>query len=107
MGVQVVVVYSPKPGGEIALENEVASHVPTLRRLGLATETMSLALRAEDGSIVEHFEWTGREAMSQAHDHPEVQEMWGRFEACCSYAPLAELPNARDLFAEFDLVGRY
>lgn len=107
MAVQVVVVYSPKPGGEVTLEREVEAHAPTLRRLGLATEAASLALRAADGSIVECFEWASREAMSQAHEHPDVQAMWGRFEACSSYVPLAALPNAAELFAEFELLGRY
>lgn len=107
MGVHVVVVYAPKPGSEAALEKEIADHVPTLRRLELATDNPSLALRAPDGAIVEVFEWVSRDAMESAHDQPEVKAMWERFEACCTYARLVDLPNAGELFAEFEAVGRF
>jgi hypothetical protein len=107
MGIHVVVVYMPKAGGETKLEAEVARHVPTLRRLGMATGSPSLALRASDGAVIEHFEWTDRDAMTGAHQHPEVQQMWARFEECCSYGSLSDLPNSGDLFAEFELLGIY
>ena len=40
------------------LEAEMVHHVPLLRRLGLATETRSVALRAPDGTVAE-FELLG------------------------------------------------
>lgn len=107
MGVHVIAVYRPKPDGAEALEAEMVDHVPLLRRLGLATGTPSLVLRASDGTILEHFEWESHEAIETAHSHPEVLEMWGRYDACCTYGTLADLPNATALFPEFDFIASY
>lgn len=92
---------------QAALEAEMVQHVPTLRRLGLATARPSLVLRAAEGTIVEHFEWVHQAAIDRAHSNPEVLQMWERYEACCEFGTLAGLPNASDLFAEFDYVGSY
>ncbi len=100
-------VYRPKTGGQDTLEAEMVDHVPLLRRLGLATETASVALRASDGTIVEYFEWVDHDAIAAAHEHPEVLEMWSRYEGCCTYGVLADLPNATTMFAEFELLGSY
>ena len=102
-----MVVYVPKPGQQEALEAETAAHLSTLRTLGLATTTPSVALRAPNGTVVEYFEWASKEAITTAHEHPEVRDMWGRYEACCTFGSLAELPNASDLFAEFELIGSF
>ncbi len=107
MGIHVVAVYQPKPDQAPTLEAEAANHVPTLRRLGLATDTPALVLRAPDGTLVEHFEWVDQAAIDSAHQHPEVLEMWGRYETCCEFKTLADLPNATQPFAEFELVGIY
>ena len=107
MGVHVVAVYRPKPGREAMLVAETERHVPLLRELGLATDSPSLVLRASDGSLVEHFEWVSQEAIAQAHEHADVAAMWGRYEECCTYGTLADLPNASALFAEFEYIGSY
>ena len=107
MGVHVVAVYRPKAGMGDALLTETEQHVPLLRELGLATATPSLVLRATDGSIVEHFEWVSHDAIARAHEHPDVAAMWARYEACCTYGALADLPNADTLFAEFEFIGSY
>jgi hypothetical protein len=107
MGIHVMAVYRPKTGREAELDEEVRQHVAILRRLDLATDSSSLILRAADGTIVECFEWASRDAIDAAHSHPEVPSMWDRFGACCDYGTLAELPNASDMFAEFEHVGFY
>ena len=107
MGIHVVAVYIPKAGREDDLAAEMVDHVPLLRRMGLATEAPSIVLRAPGGALVELFEWVDRAAIEAAHEHPEVLEMWSRYEACCSYGSLADLPNASVMFAEFDWVGSY
>lgn len=107
MGVHVVVVYRPKSGMEDQLLSETRQHVPLLRTLGLASDTPSLVLRASDGSLVEHFEWVSHDAIASAHEHPEVGAMWGRYEECCTYGTLADLPNGSALFAEFEYVGSF
>ncbi len=55
----------------------------------------------KDGVIVEVFEWkTG--AIASAHQNPDVQALWGRYAAVCDYVPLHELPEAKDMFAQFE-----
>ncbi len=102
-----MVVYRPKPDRGMGLLEETRRHVPLLRDLGLATAAPSLVLRAPDGAFVEHFEWTSHDAIASAHEHPDVAAMWERFEACCAYGTLADLPNASSLFAEFEYVGAF
>ena len=89
------------------LLSETRAHVPLLRSLGLATDTPSLVLRAPDGSLLEYFEWISADAIVAAHEHPDVEAMWARYEKCCTYGTLADLSNGTDLFAEFEYVGSY
>ncbi len=100
MGDMVIVCFRPKPGHEPALLALAREHVPTLRRLGLATDRPALAMRSRDGVILEVFEWrAGGTAI--AHEHPEVLAMWERFAAVCDHVKLNELPEAQGLFATF------
>ena len=101
MGDMVIVGYRPKPGQEAALLALTLEHVPELRRLGFASDRPALAMRAKDGAIVEVFEWNDG-AIAKAHEHPDVQAMWGRYAAACDYIPLTELPESKDLFASFE-----
>ena len=102
MGRIVIVAYRPKPGKTEDLKALVRAHVPKLRALGLATERAALAMEAADGSIVEVFEWSSPDAMEAAHANPEVQALWGEFAEACDYVPVAELPEAGQLFSEFE-----
>ena len=100
----VIVAYHPKPGKEDILLAEVRDHVHLLRSEGLATDRPATVMRAKDGVIIEIFEWASPAAMAEAHNNPRVQAMWGRFAACCDYAPLNTLLESADLFAEFEPV---
>jgi hypothetical protein len=103
MGDMVIVAYRPKPGRADDLLALTRDHVPALRRLGLATDRPTLAMRSKEGIIVEVFEWqTG--AIATAHTNPDVLAMWERYAAVCDYVPLHELPEARDMFAQFEPV---
>jgi hypothetical protein len=102
MGRFVVVAYKPKIGRESALAAAVERHLRVLREEGLATEREAYVMRAADGTMVEVFEWRSAEAIQQAHGNPAVQALWGEFAEVCDYLPLASVPEARALFAEFD-----
>ena len=54
--------------------------------------------------MVEVFEWKSAEAIAAAHANPAVQALWGEFGAVCDYVPLTSLPEAHQMFAEFDSV---
>ncbi|MEJ2603493.1 MAG: hypothetical protein P8172_09385 [Gammaproteobacteria bacterium] len=101
MGEMVIVAYRPKAGRESELLDLVRDHVPFLRRLGLATDRPASAMRSNNGVIVEVFEWEDG-AITSAHENPEVQALWKRFAAVCDYIPLYELPEAKDIFAQFE-----
>jgi quinol monooxygenase YgiN len=105
MGSFVIASYRPKKGKEAELLEVLKEHVPILRKLGLATDKTVHIMKAKDGAIVEVFEWESEDAISRAHSHPVVLEMWKRFEACCDYIPLAEIEETRDMFAGFKPVN--
>ncbi len=98
----VIASYTPKPGCADALLALVRGHVPALQRLGLATARAPFVMRAADGTLVEVFEWAGAAAIEQAHAHPEVQSLWARFDELCSFGPFSRLPEAAQMFPEFD-----
>ena len=103
MGDMVIVAYRPKPGCEQTLLDLVRDHVPFLRGLGLATERDPIVMRAQDGILVEVFEWQ-KGAIEKAHNMEAVQELWAKYYELCDYIPLSQLPEAQEMFAEFDVV---
>ncbi|MGQ0602424.1 MAG: hypothetical protein ACT4QE_12110 [Anaerolineales bacterium] len=104
MGRVVIPVYRPKPGKEAELLAAVRDHLRVLRGEGLVTDRAPVVMRAQDGSIVEVFEWQSAEAIERAHHNPEVHKLWARFEAACEYTTLSSLSEASQMFAEFELV---
>lgn len=102
MGVIAIAAFRPKAGQEEALMELTREHVPILRGLGLATERPVTAMRAQDGTIVEVFEWVSHEAVREAHSNPVVLEMWMRYEAACEYLSLGDLPEGNRPFPNFE-----
>jgi len=101
VGRVVIACYKPKPGKAEALQNLMKEHLPVLRTQGFVTERDSIIMVAQDGTLVEVFEWASTEAMNKAHANPAVQAMWQRFADVCDYIPFSELEEASQLFAEF------
>lgn len=104
MGRIVIACYRPRPGRAADLHGCVREHLPLLRRRGLATARAALLLRAEDGTLLEIFEWVSDEAAERAHGDAEVAALWERFAVACDFIPLAELPGAGAPFPHFDPV---
>ncbi|MGB5210072.1 MAG: antibiotic biosynthesis monooxygenase [Gammaproteobacteria bacterium] len=104
MGRCVIAAYTPKPGAEQALLEAVQKHLEVLRAESLVTERPAYVMRAANGTVVEVFEWRSAESIKQAHENPAVQSLWAEFGAICEYTRLARLPEAQDMFAEFDSV---
>ncbi len=100
-GVTVLAVYRPKPGKAADLDRLVAGHLPILRGEGLATDYPATVLRAADGTIVEIFEWVSQAAIDTAHDNATVMAMWAEFGQACDYLPIADLPEAQQMFSPF------
>ena len=105
MGRIVIVAYRPKAGRGADLLQLCTGHVPLLRAEGLATSRPGVLMEAEDGTLVEVFEWASADAIDAAHRSPAVQDLWARFAAVCDYVPVAEVPEASRLFSEFAPIG--
>ena len=101
MGRIVIACYRPKAGQAAALRRLVLEHVATLRSLGLVTNREPIAMEAKDGTFVEVFEWASAEAIQAAHTKPGVLKMWGAYGKVCDYIPVAQVPEAAQLFSEF------
>jgi quinol monooxygenase YgiN len=102
MGRIVIVAYTPKPGMDQALLAAVEKHQAVLRAENFATERPACVMKAADGTIVEVFEWRDAEAIKAAHANPAVQALWAEFMAACDFTPLSRLPEASQVFAEFE-----
>jgi hypothetical protein len=102
MGVISIAAYKPLPDMETQLLHAVRDHMPVLRAEGLVTGRPAHTMRAQDGTIVEVFEWKSDEAIAQAHSNPAVRRLWERFFAACECVPLARIPECSEMFAHFE-----
>ena len=97
----VICSYLPKTGKHTELLNVLQNHVPTLRTIGLATDYPCTLMTSENGTIIEIFEWKSEEASRAAHDHPEVQKIWGAMMPLADFVPLSSLAETQKPFAHF------
>ena len=101
MGVIVIALFRPRPGKDDDLLACMRDHLPVLRAERLATDRPSTILRAEDGTLLEIFEWTSQAAIDAAHANPAVLALWERYAACCDYVTLSDLAgSARACFPD-------
>ncbi len=105
MGRFVIVAYKPKPQMEAQLHAAVKKHIQVLRAENLVSDKAAYVMRAADGTLVEVFEWRDAAAIEAAHKSPAVLALWGEFGAACDFVPLTSLPEAQQMFAEFDAVA--
>jgi quinol monooxygenase YgiN len=101
MGRIVIVGYKPKPGMAEALKSLARTHMQRLRAEGFITPREAIIMEANDGTIIEVFEWKSKAAIESAHKNPAVQAMWKEYGDVCDYVPIASLAEAKQLFAEF------
>jgi len=101
MGRIVIAAYKPKPGQSEALKELMQVHLPILKSQGLVTNRDSIMMEAEDGAVIEVFEWVSSKAVEAAHSNPVVLEMWEQFEKVCDYIPVGEVPEISQLFSQF------
>ena len=104
MGVYVIAAYRPKKGKEQLLRDILKDHLPILRKERLVTDRPPYLMRAANGTFVEVFEWNSAAAIEAAHHSSAVQAMWARFEETCTYEPLLNLKESKDMFANFEAI---
>lgn len=70
-GPQIVfALYKPHDGKDADVRRILVDHVPTLRRLELATDRPSILVKSRNGTYIEVFEWSSGGAAGLAHEHP-------------------------------------
>jgi hypothetical protein len=105
MGQFVIAAFKPKPGMHPQLAAAVEKHWRVLRAENLVTDRPRYAMQAEDGTMIEVFEWQSVQAIEQAHRTLAVTALWAEFESACESIPLAALPEAQHPFSEFTPVA--
>lgn len=96
----VIAAYRPKPGKVEELRRLIVDHVATLRAQKLVTDREPITMEAQDGTIVEVFEWVSKEAIEAAHSNPAVLAMWQAYGEVCDYIPVGQVPEAAQIFSE-------
>jgi quinol monooxygenase YgiN len=94
--------YRPHPGKEEELREILQSHIPTLRAEGLITKREPIIMQAEDGTIIEIFEWQSREAKDKAHNSPNVMSIWNKISSVAEVVSLSTLKEAERPFPNFN-----
>ena len=97
--------YKPKAGQETALFELVKKHLPALRQLELATDRNNYIAKAADGTIIEVFEWTSPGAISAAHQHPAINDIWEKMTMIADFIPMASLAEGQHPFAGFEIIN--
>jgi len=104
MGVMVIALFRPKPGGELEMMACMRDHQSVLRAEGLTTDRPAYVMRAGDGTLLEVFEWKSQAAIDAAHGNANVHKLWARYARCCDYVTLADLAEAATMFPGFEPV---
>lgn len=99
-----IAMYRPKRGKAKQLLACVKDHLPILRSQKLVTARKPITMRAQDGTILEVFEWKSQQAIEQAHRNPQVLKLWKRYDACCTYVRMNDLAESRHVFPGFEPV---
>ena len=97
----VIVAYRPKPGKQEKLSELVKNHYLLLQSEGLVTDRTPICMKADDGCIIEVFEWASAEAVERAHQNKRANEMWQAFSEVCDYVPIAQVKGADQIFSSF------
>ena len=101
MGILVICSYRPHAGYEDEAKLLMAGHVPLLRSHGLITDRPVIQGVAQDGALVEIFEWESLEKSRGAAAIPEIGAHWKAKSGAMDFVPLASLPEAGQPFAHF------
>ncbi len=97
----VIAMYRPNDGKRDEMLEFVKTHVPALRKYQLVTDRPTMLMEAEDGTLLELFEWVSAEAATLAHEHPVIAKIWEGMGKVGSFKTLSQLPEATKFFPHF------
>ncbi|MCZ7585364.1 MAG: hypothetical protein M5R36_19620 [Deltaproteobacteria bacterium] len=102
-GVVCMAAYRPHENMEREFLQVLGRHVPVLREEGYVTLRPPLFLKsAEDGAVIEIFEWATESASSEAHGNPKVKELWDEMKAKADFVTLADLKLSAEMFPHLE-----
>jgi len=101
----VFALYRPHAGKDAEILKLVQRHCPTLRKYELITDRAPVICRAQDGTLIEVFEWVSDDAHKRVHEHPEIATIWEQMEQVCDMVGLNALAEAKTPFSHFEPVG--
>lgn len=101
MGILVICSYKPRAGHEDEALALFQAHVPLLREHDLITGRAVVQGRAQDGTLMELFEWESAEKSRGAPAIPAIGAHWKAMNAAMEFVPLASLGEAQHPFAHF------
>ena len=100
-GIVVICSYRPKPGNEQEVLELTDRHLHALRASRLITTYPHTAMQAEDGTVIEIFEWASVEAARKAETDTRIQEVWRKFAELADFVPLSSVQETTRPFAHF------
>jgi hypothetical protein len=99
------VTYKPKEGKTKELLELIRKHRGILRKYELITSKPGFAAQSQDGTLIEVFEWAGKEAIDSAHQHPAVMDIWEKMTLVADFTLMKDLPEAARPFPGFSIVN--
>jgi hypothetical protein len=96
--------YRPRGGQGDALLRLLREDLATLRRRGHVTERPAPLIRTGAGELLVVLEWSSDHAVGDAHEDPEVLEVWRRKDELAEYIAPGELAGSEIPFARWALV---
>lgn len=103
--VMAIATYKPKAGKEQTLLELVQKHLPVLRELQLASERSNFVAKSQNGTIIEVFEWTSKDAAQAAHQHPAIIDIWEKISQVADLVPMSTLQEGEHPFAGFEIIN--
>jgi hypothetical protein len=97
--------YRPRAGKFDELVEFFTEELATLRRRGHVTDRRAPVARTEQGELLLVLEWSSEHAVGDAHQDPEVLELWERKEQLAEYIPPRDLAGAGVPFARWTVVA--
>jgi hypothetical protein len=97
--------YKPKAGKEKELLELVKKHIPMLHELELASTRGNYIAQAQDGTIIEVFEWTSVNAIHAAHQHPAISAIWEKMTLVADFVPMSVLAEGQKPFPGFKVLN--
>lgn len=101
----VIALYKPKDGKDAATRKLARGHQAMLKDLDLVGPMPATLIAADDGTILEVFQWKDQAAVEASHKSDVVQAYWQAMADVCDFGVLSDLAEAQKTFPHFQLLA--